>query len=151
MLPTHTHSHLLDFAPPLKHGHFSLGTTSPCELTHRSVTTHNLVQTRQIFPYIVTLGSDLTTLRRAANRVTHSGEKRKPEARAKHSQKFRQPIKVIRFCAECKTLYLPGAHVNRPFHIQPNAFLKHLYFIAKSLKNFDFLPCCLIQTEQLSG
>lgn len=62
--PTHTytkHTSLQDFAPPLKHGHFSLGTTSPCELTHRSVTTHNLVQTHQIFPYIVTPGSDLTT------------------------------------------------------------------------------------------
>lgn len=47
---TESYAGLLDFAPPLKHCFFSLGTTSPCELTHRSVTTHNLVQTRQIFP-----------------------------------------------------------------------------------------------------
>lgn len=113
---THTQSYksLLDFAPPLKHGHFSLGTTSPCELTHRSVTTHNLVQTPHIFLYIVTLGSDLTTLHKPANQTTPNGEKGKPEAWLNLHQRFCQAIKVIRFCAECKTPFLSGAHVNQP-------------------------------------
>lgn len=113
----HTHAVIQEFvrlAPPLKHGHFSLGTTSPCELTHRSVTTHNLVQTPHIFLYIVTLGSDLTTLHKPANQTTPNGEKGKPEAWLNLHQRFCQAIKVIRFCAECKTPFLSGAHVNQP-------------------------------------
>lgn len=80
--PTHTQSapSLCVFAPPLKHGHFSLGTTSPCELTHRSVTTHNPVRTRQIFPYILTLRSDLTALQKLTNQATSNIKKKKPEA-----------------------------------------------------------------------
>lgn len=60
------------------------------------------------------LGSDLTTLHKQTNWVTPNDEKWKLESWLNPDQKFCQPIKVIRFCAECKTLFPPGAHVKQP-------------------------------------
>lgn len=111
LTPTLTQSYkgLLDFAPPLEHGDFFPWHHISLWINTRSVTTHNLLQTRQTFPRIVTHGSDLTTFCKWANQMAPNGGRRKRETKLNPHQKFCQPIKVIRFCAECKTRFLPGS------------------------------------------
>lgn len=65
------HTHLQNFAPPLKNIIFPLGAAHPCE------STYILEHMRQTLPYTVTPASEFRTAHPMTNHVTHSGELRK--------------------------------------------------------------------------